>query len=204
MADLLSVARLVRLAVPGCPEPVINDAIIEVAIEFCRMTRAVNEAVSIVTVAGTATYAIATSAGTRAFRVERVERGAIPLERSNRIVFDASTTLRAAGQPTHYYLNDDSLTLGPIPSSVETLSVLVTVEPVFGSTTLPDVLVNDWRRVIAAGAKAMLLATPKASWQSPTDAATEYAAFMGGIEDAIAKRDAGGSGYVPRASPVWC
>lgn len=203
MADLLSIARLVRIAVPGCPEPVIYDAIIEAAIEFCRKTRAVTESVNVTTIIGTATYALSTSAGTRAARVERVERGTIPLTESSRVVFDNSTTLRAAGQATHYYLSDDSLTFGPKPNAIETLAALVTTEPVFGSITLPDVLVNDWRRVIAAGAKAMLLATPKASWQSMPDAATENAAFMSGMEDAIAKRDSGGSGFVPRSSPTW-
>lgn len=204
MADLLSIARLVRIAVPGCPEPVIAEAIIDAAIEFCRETRAATETVSVVTAAGVATYALATSAGTRANRAERIERGVIPLVKSSRAVFDSAPTLRASGEPTHYYLDDDSLTLGPVPRAVETVSGLVTVEPVVGATTIPDVLVNDWRRVIAAGAKAILLATPNVPWQSLSDAATENTAFMNGMDDAISKRDSGGSGFVPRASPSWC
>lgn len=204
MADLSGIARLVRIAVPGCPEPLISDAIIDAAIEFCRRTRAVTEDVSVTTAAADATYPLDTSAGTRAWRVLRVERDTVPLNKSSKPVFDANPHLRADGTASHYYLEDDTLTLGPVPEVVETLDVSVVVEPVLGATTIPDVLYNDWRRVVAAGAKAILLAIPKTEWQSLSDAAIELAAFNSGVEDAITKRDGGGAGFVPRSSPSWC
>lgn len=203
MADLSGIARLVRIAAPGCPEPLLNDAIVDAAIEFCRQTRAVTEALNLVTVIGQASYALATSTGTRANRVQRVERGTLPLSKSSKPVFDANPHLRAAGTAGHYYLDDDSLVLGPRPDAVETLVVSVVVEPVIGATTVPDVLQNDWRRVIASGAKAILLATPNVPWQSLTDAAVEGTSFMAGIEAAISKRDSGGSGSIPRARPSF-
>lgn len=203
MADLSGIAKLVRIATPGCPDPLIDDAIIDAAIDFCRRTRAVTESLSLSTVVGQAAYPLATSAGTRASRVQRVERGTIPLSESSKPVFDANHHLRAAGVASHYYLDDDSLVLGPIPDAVDTLVLSVVVEPVIGATTVPDVLYNDWRRVIASGAKAILLATPKVPWQSLADADIEFAAFNAGIDSAISKRDAGGGGYVPRARPPF-
>lgn len=203
MADLSGIARLVRIAVPGCSEPQIADAIIDAAIEFCRETRVVTETLSVATVIGQASYALATSAGTRANRVNRVERGTVPLSKSSKPVFDANPIMRAGGTASHYYLDDDSLVLGPVPDAVETLTLAVAVEPELGATTVPDVLYNEWRRVIASGAKATLLAQ-KMPWQSLTDAQIENALFVGGITAAISKRDGGGSGYVPRATPSWC
>lgn len=204
MADLSGIARLVRIAVPGCPEPLIADAIIDAAIEFCRKTRAVTEDVTVTTVAADATYPLTTSANTRAWRVLRVERDTVPLNKSSKPVFDANVHLRAAGTASHYYLDDDTLTLGPVPEAIETLDVSVVVEPVLGATTIPDVLYNDWRRVVASGAKAVLLAIPKTEWQSLSDATVELGLFRAGIDDAISKRDGGGAGYIPRSSPSWC
>lgn len=203
MADLSGIARLVRIAVPGCPDPLIDDAIIDAAIEFCRDTRAVTETLNLTTVIGQSTYALAMATGTRANRAQRVERDTVPLGKSSKPVFDDNPHLRAAGTAGHYYLDDDSIVLGPVPDAVETLKVSVVIEPALGSPTVPDVLYNDWRRVIASGAKAVLLAIPKTEWQSLPDAAVENAMFRIGVESAISKRDSGGSGFVPRARPQF-
>lgn len=203
MADLSGIAKLVRLAVKGCPDLLIDDAIIDAAIEFCRETRAVTEALTVTTVIGQSSYALATSANTRANRAQRVERGTVPLEKSSKPAFDANPALRAAGTASHYYLDDDTLVLGPVPDKIEALTVSVVIEPVIGSTTVPDVLHNDWRRVIASGAKAVLLTIPKTEWQSLPDAVIENTLFTLGVESATSKRDGGGSGYVPRARPSF-
>lgn len=204
MAALTTISQLVRMAVPGCPEPVITDAIIAAAIEFCRETRAVTQTVDVTTVIGQAVYAPAVTAGTRAFRAEWVEREGEPLNIGSRAGFASDSELRGSGTPTAYYLDDGDLVLGPVPDAVETLEAQFAIAPAENATTLPDVLVDDWRRVIAAGAKALLLVQPKAAWQSLPDAANEAAAFRAGIDAAIVKRDAGGAGFVPRAYPSWC
>lgn len=203
MADLSGIAKLVRIAAPNCPDPLLDDAIIDAAIDFCRQTRVVTESLSVATVAAQSVYPLATSANTRANRAQRVERGTVPLTKSSKPAFDANPHLRAAGTANHYYLDNDSLVLGPIPEAIETLKLSVVVEPVLGATTIPDVLHDEWRRVIASGAKAILLSTANVPWQSLPDAAIEGTAFMAGIEAAIAKRDAGGSGYVPRSRPYF-
>lgn len=204
MADLSAIARLVRIAVPGCPEPLIADAIIDAAIAFCRQTRAVTETLSLITVIGQSAYPLTTSTNTRAWRATRLERGTVALDPSSKPIFDANPHLRSGGTPDHYYLENDQIVLGPVPSEVGTLTLSVAVEPVLGATTLPDVLQDEWRRVIASGAKASLLVIPNVPWQSVNDAAIENAIFNGGIDAALFKRDSGGTGVVPRSSPSWC
>jgi hypothetical protein len=204
MAGLSGIAQLVRIAVPGCPEPLINDAIIDACIEFCRQTRAVTEEVGVFPTAGDPVATIPVSEFVRAARAQWVKRGDEPLTKSSKPEFDASPYLHTGGTASHYYLDDGALVLGPVPEVDDELSVSVVVEPRLGVATIPDVLQDEWRKEIAAGARATLLDIPNTSWRSPGDSLKAAAEFQNGIDKAILKRDSGGSGFVPRSNPTWC
>ena len=208
MATLDAVANRVRIKVPGCPEPIIRDAIIQAARDFCEQTRAITQEFTLVTAANVALNDLAAylTAGTRAVRIEYVERDVNPygLFPSSKPEFEENSDLRQSGDPQKFYLDNNAIVLGPIPYQVENLSCSVAIVPTEDATTIPDVLDNDWRLAIAAGAAALLLSMPKQSWADINAAAIEAATFQAGIDRAIKRRDIDGTTGRVRSYPSWC
>lgn len=196
MAALSEFHKLIAPEVPGCPQPVMNEAILRACIEFCERTSVTDETVTVATVAATAEYALTFTTGYTAHRLIYVRRSDnTELTRSSREIFDVNTGAVEAGDATHYYLSTaGKLVLGPIPDAIETLTVKAVTKPTRTATTVADSLADHWGPAIAAGAKALLYAQKGTAWYDPNEAAQKETDFSGAINLAIAQRNAGRSG----------
>lgn len=158
MTTPASFAKWVRPFVPGCPEPILLDAIHQAAIEYCSRTLIATETVLVTTAANTAAYALPVSTGREPVEVLMVKRDGFPLTPTSRREADLKVNI-ANNQPHEYYMNGLlALILVTTPIGIETLSVEVAVAPTQDSATLPDELMMNQRNLtIAMGAKAILL-----------------------------------------------
>lgn len=198
MAALSEFAKYVRPEVSGCPDIQIIDAILRAGIEFCKKTRIFKETVTVTTVIDQARYAINVTAGVLPEEVIAVNRDPYEdLIPSSFREFEDLNLNRFSGQPNYYYLDvDNSLVLGQIPNSVQSLSVTVRTRPAENATTLPDEMANRYKHQIASGAKSILMLMKNQPWSDLQYAGTHAGLFQSAIDEANL-RDAKGAARKP-------
>lgn len=198
MAALTAFSKHVQLEVPGCPQPVVNEAVLRACIEFCERTAIIEEKTTVDIVVDTAEYTPSFASGMVAHRLVDVKRDGTPLRRSSTEKLD-SIQEDAVGEPSLYYLSGaGDIVFAPIPDAVETLDVKAVVKPSHDATEVPDALANHWMLVIAAGAKALLFSQKNTAWYDPNEAAAKARDFSQGIDKAITQKRAGRSGTPSR------
>ena len=186
MAALSDFYRYITMDVPGCPLPVVDQAIVDTAIEFCTRTGAWKSWTGpLTTVANIDEYDIDIPTGAIVRQVEAVavgtkqlgaisdllETGAMPNWQDN------------SGQPTQATYDDENKVVRLIPTPTlgnETMRFLVSFIPTHNATTVPDILLQRYARGFGAGVKA-LLQLQKQAWGDPGAAAIN----QGFYEDAI-------------------
>lgn len=195
MAALSAFAKYVRPAVPGCPEPLVLDAILQACAEFCARTKAVNETVQITTVVGQANYVLPVSAGLEPSEVNRVKRNGFDLDPSSLNEAHKQRLTNRNDMARVFWMDENNeLQLAPVPDQVETLDVIVAVMPSASATTVPDALALNRRiRNIAAGARAILFELPKQPWTDLQQAAIDKALFDEAVSNETFKRARGRS-----------
>lgn len=190
MATALSAfTQYIMPEVPGCPEPLIDDAVRRAAIEFCSRTRVIRERIAFNTVAAQ-DYVTLAPVGGNVGRVYRVMIGDTILEPTRREDFDEDGD---TGQPLEYYIEQpNTLRLYPVPDAVYATVAHVAVTPNRDAATLDDVLFTIWRDEIAAGACAILKMMPGKPWHNMDGAALSANLFSAAIDRAAHQRAKGG------------
>ena len=197
MATLDSFLPLIRGRLPGCPETLLRDAALAAAIEFCKRTQLLTQAVEVEVVAGEPTVTLYPDSDVH-WEVLEVRRGTSPLTGLNRREFIVQDLGMETGKPQYYYLEGDrSLLLLPIPESAETLSALVTLRPKDTAQRVHDVLYSDFREVIAAGARAWVRRN-HGDWSEPSLEGHDRKLFEDAIHNQNIQRARGGAGVALR------
>ena len=197
MAELDSFLPLIRGRLPGCPETLLRDAALAAAIEFCKRTQLLTQAVEVEVVAGEPTVTLYPDSNVH-WEVLEVRRGTSPLTGLNRREFIVQDLGMETGKPQYYYLEGDrSLLLLPIPESAETLSALVTLRPKDTAQRVHDVLYSDFREVIAAGARAWVRRN-HGEWSELRLEGQDRQLFENAIHNQNIRRAHGGAGVALR------
>lgn len=159
--------------VPGCPESLASEMVLEAAITLCKRSRVLKEALDpIDVVAAQRDYTLSTYGDTVVIEPVSVLYDSVRLDAvQEAILDDMAPTWRLSDGPFGYYtvLNPGTLTLAFSPSVGVTggLRVTVSVRPSNQSVALPDVLYNEYSGTIADGAKALLMVIPGKAWSNP-------------------------------------
>jgi len=197
MTELDSFLPLIRGRLPGCPETLLRDAALAAAIEFCKRTQLLTQAVEVEVVAGEPTVTLYPDSDVH-WEVLEVRRGTSPLTGLNRREFIVQDLGMETGKPQYYYLEGDrSLLLLPIPESAETLSALVTLRPKDTAQRVHDVLYSDFREVIAAGARAWVRRN-HGEWSELRLEGQDRQLFENAIHNQNIRRAHGGAGVALR------
>lgn len=154
--------------VMGCPAPMIDQALVLAAQEFCRETFAWTEPQDpVLLVNGVQDYELdvptqAIALAVREVRFEKRTLRATTLAELGRVMPGWETLLGNA--PSHYNASVDrgSIRVYPIPSMVNggSLTIRTAFIPALTTTTLPDFLGVYHTEVLASGAKARLMMAP--------------------------------------------
>ncbi len=200
MATLGAFHKLIAPEVAGCPEPVMNEAVLRSCIEFCERSRAFTETVSFNTSPGIAKYSIPVSTNTSPYEVVVVWRaGGTKLWKITRDIYDISFSPTITGAPMYYYMDTGGmLVLGPTPAASEQLTLTVVVKPSYNATIVDDALLAQWAPAIASGAKARLYAQKGMAWYDPAEAALKEREFSEAVSSLVAQTNSGRSGGLLR------
>ena len=197
MIPLESFLPLVRGRIPGCPEMILENAVRDACIEFCKRTQLLTERVDVDVEAGEPLVTLFPGSDLHwdVLDLRRANTRLTPLNRQEVIVQDLGLE---TGQPQYYYLEGDrSLVLLPIPESAETLTALVSLRPKDSAQRVPEVLYSDYREPIAAGARAWVRRN-YGDWVNPQFEAEDRAIFERAVHNQNIRRAHGGAGTALR------
>ena len=164
MAALSDFNQLVRIFVPGAPDPTIEFAVREAARRFCSLSWFARRTISVTLVLDQETYTLtASSAEEEIVGVHAVEFRERPLGPTK-----PELVATSAGTPRAFYFEPSTyLTLDPYPdsdSAGEAILVRIATQPTLTTETIADDIVREYRQCIANGAIAWLLNVPKQPW----------------------------------------
>lgn len=175
---------------PGVSDPLVRQALVRTAIEFCQMTQCWREPQEpIPLVDGRADYDLDSPTDAQVFLLRQAWVGQRPLRPLNlqrmqlELPSDASL---GSPNPTHFLSSVDrqSLTLYPTPMNrvdATPLRVEVCHVPKATATNLPDILGERYLMAVGAGTKAYLMSMPGQPWSQPALSDFYRAQFDAGV-----------------------
>ena len=208
MAALSDFYRYITMDVPGCPQPVIDRAIVDTAIDFCTRTGAWKAWSDPVTsMAGVSEYDIEIPANALVRQVECVALGMKQLGAISDLLEtgDLPNWQDVSGVPTRAMFDDalNGVRVVPTPTiGNETMRFLVSYVPTESATTVPDVLLQRHARGFGAGVKAALQ-LQKQAWGDPNAAVINSAFYEDAIQAAQARTTRQGMRMPLRSKVVY-
>ena len=184
----------VKPIVASCPDPIVDRALCDAAIEFCEMTQAFVENQTFKTKPGVSEYDTYTDSGLPAMVTAVTMANNRPL---HPIYIDALTNAygnswqTVTGQPWYFLgFNEDSLVLYPTPIEVESGVMTLSSRPKRSATGWDPRLFERYGEIIAHGALGRLLNQTGTPWENRDAGAQRVVAFKQGINKVRAKTQA--------------
>jgi len=180
-------------SVPGCPEPLARQAILDAAIEFCEETGVTKVTTDPVYLqAGEAVYSVDLPSQQGVVTVQRAWCGtreliAAPSAMVSEVQVYIGSTPGAGQEPTHFIEHPaGEVSLFPTPGvGVNAMLVFrATTKPKRTATSVENVLFEDWAEFIVAGALRRLHDVPDTPFFSPQLAQRQAGLFQLGISRA--------------------
>lgn len=171
--------------VPGCPEPVVTNALRTAAAEFCRRTLCWQVRLAEVAVTSASfPYAIPIPTHAQLSRVKAAHVGKVKLNPTNYEVLDQlrdwDTQL---GTASHYLVEpDDTLVVFPKPSTATDLRLTVVYGVARSAVLLETFLYDQHRDALVHGALRLLTAMPDRAWSRPNDVVYHTSKFEQAVQ----------------------
>ena len=187
-----SMTGLVAIHTPGAPNPLIEYALREAAIDLCRRGKCYRDTQSLTLANAAFPYTISPPAGTKVVKVLRVlaDGKAPPLspideQEASRAQDDWKNT---SGPLDSFVENPRGIVrLVPLPVTSAVLDVTIALEPSEAATDIPDDLWEKYHPAIVSGAIARLAIMPKRGWADAGLASLHAGLAESSINEAVAE-----------------
>lgn len=196
--NLSDFARHVALEVPGCPAPLVDNAVLKIAIDFCEKTHYWRQEHQPITVTKTVKqYRLSVP---KDATIETVleplsfDGQEVVLTTTDKLNKDDIGWRKSTGFPKNAYITLPwAINLVPIPtdSVINGLNLEIILKPTFDSATLPNFLYDEFLEKIASGAKALLMRMPNKEWTDVKTSATYETLYREARMEAASKARAG-------------
>lgn len=162
--------------VPGCPEPMVEDALRSIALQFCRDTHAWHEELQKVYLVNSINrYQMELPEGTEAISLASAIQRKTPA-RDGTVVWP---TINVFGL----------LHFDPVPDPDDgPVEIRVVLQPSRTAEGLPDRIGYDYDTALIGGAVAQLQAIPSKDWSNPQMVAYHTATYDNGVAEARRRR----------------
>lgn len=182
--------------VPGAAEVVVENAVRNACIEFCEKSLILTRDHDPITVAaGVVDYDLEPDTGYLVIKVQKAWLEDQPLTpMAPDMVKQAATYNRTfssyqAGPstPTHYLQKDErTISVWPVPDKqyANGLTLRVALKPSRNSSSIDDVIFEDYAEVIASGTLYRLMASPGKAYTNPELAVVHKSLFEQGVNTA--------------------
>lgn len=187
-------SRFILPEVVGCPDPLLSQAIVQTAFDFCDKASAWDALVNDIPVtSGTASYTLPVVTDAMALRAKDVWINGIRIDNGRISAGAVDVTYDSAS-------GFGVITIRPVPQQDGSMSLRVVYAPTLTATTLPDMLLSRYEQAISAGTKARLMLMPSTAWTNPQLAVVHRQAYESAVTDARIESTfdrASGSIYIP-------
>lgn len=167
-----------RLAphLPGCPEPTIQQAVLDTAIDLCAETRIYNAFVQFGSTAGLQSYVLSAPADTDEeihtimnvwWKTRHLGPAADYLIDRPETLFSTSFSTQEQGDPRRWMrAQNGAFTVYPVPNTAipDGFTIQYAMKPKLTATTIPDLLIDQWKDTVISGTLARLRSTPGKQW----------------------------------------
>lgn len=191
----------VRSHLPGCPQRLLLDGIREACIEWAKRTRILQTDLDYAVHSGNRIVSLVPASVSPGDPMEFcvvwevlkvVDADDRVLDPTNQYDSDALDYDTQTGSPRAYYLSGrNNLILAPIPDANGTITVKMVIRPSDDAATVDDILFDDWRDPIAAGARAWIRRN-YGNWLNPSLLAFDSDFFEKSIDRYNTRRAQGG------------
>jgi hypothetical protein len=166
--NLTQIESLVRTDVPGCPEPIIDDAILQACRQFAEDSGLLRDNVSVTTVAGTQDYTLtlaSTSWTNEVFALYAVRNSSRVL---TPLAEDPSLRITRTGLPSYYTYQNGQIQFYPNPDVADTYTVEAMVRPTYtAGTSVVDDRFGPYIDLLSHWAKFRLHSMAAQAWTDP-------------------------------------
>lgn len=184
MADIENLFGEIRSVVPEAPEPLMQDALIRAAQEFCADSWWLRRNLPVVTQANVNQYLVTPPPNEEIIAAKHAQvadtQGNISPMR-----FPYGTTLNpmvGAQQPWEItYIPEGWLQFNPTPDQAYNLLVECITQPILEADTIADELVRKWSRALGYGALAWVLRQKSEDWFDPQESDSYTSKFSAEI-----------------------
>lgn len=178
----------VQAHVPGCPRMVVTDAIRQAVIRFCQESLFWRHRMEpMTTVLGVREYELDFPTGTRIVSVRALTLAGRPVAEMNADDLDhrRPSWRTQKGQAGEYvFYTPNIIQFSREPAAGGQIAATLALKPSQTALRCDDLLFNEYRDAIAAGAISVLALMPGKPWTNPDVAAQKGAVFLTGIDDA--------------------
>ncbi len=194
----------VLVYVPGCPDPLLDQALRDAAIEFFQRTRTwVQWLDPVVATAALRQYELDLPTGAEVVRIEQATRNGRPLEVQGFRSLPADPTLATGDDMALVSADRVEIVLTQAAASRDRIQVFASLMPTRTAASLPDQLVAEYRHAIAEGAKHRLLRIP-GPLSKPQAAKEAKDLFEAAVASTSVAAWRSHTNATPRATPRWC
>ncbi|MDB2618467.1 hypothetical protein N9X96_00260 [bacterium] len=145
----------IRPEVQGCPDFIIERAVRDAAIDFCRRTDVyIPEPEFVIVIGGVNEYSVTIPTGTELNHIIDIfdnHRALQPISYNELLRRLGDETER--GKPAYYSQRDNAeFFVAPIPNDSDSIRVVYSVKPTSTSTSIPDTIGKEYREALVHGA----------------------------------------------------
>lgn len=168
----------------GCPEPTIDLHLIEAAQKFCLRSTCWRQDLAAITTTGAASYPIVFPTGAKLAKLLGATLGGedVDIETADGTTM-ADRRRGTQGARRVLLLDPFNVTVMPTQQAGVELILRAALQPSDEATGLPDVIADQYKSAICAGALSTLL-TMKAEWRDTQLAGVKESSFLAGIASA--------------------
>jgi hypothetical protein len=195
---------------PGAPLPMVDHWLRNAAIEFCERTKVLVADLDLIdVVAAQQAYELPMPSGTDLVEITGAWFSGVKITPKSPAYLDAQRENWNAetGTPEHYTQQGaDAVLLVPIPAvdSVAALKIKAAVKPSATATGVDDWFYAQFRKALAAGCRAGMMAMPNVKWANPDRVALNAGIFEAAVTDATGAAANGFTRARPRFSGGFC
>lgn len=193
----------VLVHVPAAPDPLVHQALIRAAREFCARSRIYRQWCA--TVEATApVYNITLPTDTQAVRLERATVDGVAIDVTP-FQWPERDWVTYAAEEDPGVITDDLTTVTVTGETITgTLQLEISLMPTRSAATVSSFLAERYLECIAAGAAFRLLTMRGAPWYDPQAAAIPAAEWKAGIGKACVDASKMHTNRMRKPLPIWC
>jgi hypothetical protein len=171
-------SKFILPEVVGCPDPLLEQAVLQSAFKFCDETGAWDELSEVIPLeSGVDQYELEYPTGAIALRVRDLWIDGFRVSPGQLSIANRSTSFDSAN-------GFGIVTIRPTPTQAAVMQVRVVYAPLSTAKILPDMLLQRYEAAISSGVKSRLMLMNGVTWANPTLGTFHKQSFEAAITEA--------------------